>query len=238
MKSSSLNSNMVNWSPETYDAWYETPLGRLSDRLEKDLVFSLADVKQGQRALDVGCGTGIFSIELAKRGIEVTGIDGSEEMLNWARIKAEKEGLRINFLKTNALALPFPDDHFDLILSVCTLCFVEKPQKALLEIKRVLKPDGRIVIGALNRWSPWALVRRVKGLFMETVYNRAEFISPRELGSSLARAGFKNVKVKTCLFSLPVNCGLYLRYSGAHEWFGKTLIPGTGAFIAAVAAGN
>lgn len=226
----------MNWSPETYDAWYETPLGRLSDRLEKELVFSMAGVKRGEKALDAGCGTGVYSIELAKRGIDVTGVDDSEEMLNRAGIKAVKGGLRIKFLNASALNLPFPDNHFDLILSVCMLCFVKEPQRALLEMKRVLKPGGRIVIGALNKWSSWALARRAKGLFRETVYNRAEFISPPELERTLQRAGFDVEENRTCLFFSPINCRMYLRFAMPLEKLGNIITPRMGAFLAASAA--
>jgi len=230
-----LKKNNIDWKPEAYDAWYETTLGRLSGRIEKELIFSLAGLKRGETAIDIGCGTGNYSIELAKRGIDVTGLDDSEEMLSRARIKAGNERLRIDFLRADALALPFPDASFDLVLSVSALCFMKDPQGAIVEMRRVLRPGGRVVIGSLNRWSPWALARRVKGLFRETIYNTAAFTTPRELESALARAGFEAVKVKACLFFLPVNCGPYLKTSNAHERLGNILAPGTGAFLAAVA---
>ncbi|MBI5887069.1 MAG: methyltransferase domain-containing protein [Deltaproteobacteria bacterium] len=231
-----MKRRKIDWRPQAYDAWYETPLGRLSGRLEKELVFSLAGVKQAEAALDLGCGTGIYSIELAKRGMDVTGVDDSQEMLDRARIKAKAEGVRIRFLKADAMALPFPDASFDIVLSVAALCFMEDPHAALMEMRRVLRPGGRVVIGSLNRWSLWALVRRVKGLFRETIYNRAVFTTPRELESALARAGFEGVKVRACIFFLPVNSALYLKTSAAHERLGNALAPWTGAFLAAVAA--
>lgn len=185
--------------------------------------------------MDAGCGTGIYSIELAKRGAWVTALDESSEMLERARDKAGQVGLKMDFIKADALKIPFPDGHFDLVLSVCMLCFVKERETALLEMKRVLRPGGRIIIGLLNRWSPWAFLRRAKGLFKETVYNRTEFISPREIESALEKAGFKEIKTETCLFFLPINSAPYLAFSQAHESIGKRLFPKAGAFMVAVA---
>ena len=109
---------MAAWDPQKYEAWYVTPLGSVSDRLEQELVFSMAGVKEGDRVLDAGCGTGIYSIGLAKKGAIVTGLDASLDMLEWARAKASKAGLKIDFIDADALNLPFPDGHFDLVLSV------------------------------------------------------------------------------------------------------------------------
>lgn len=142
---------MEQWNPDAYDAWYETPLGAVSGRLEKELILSMAGVKKGEKALDAGCGTGIYSIELARRRAITTGIDSSGEMLDWAGAKARKEGLTVEFVSTDALSLPFFDDYFDIVLSVDLLCFVKEREKALLEMRRVLRPGGRLIVGVLNK---------------------------------------------------------------------------------------
>src|SRR4030065_1024204 len=97
------------WNPEEYDAWYKTSLGALCDKLEKELVFSLIAIKHGDAVLDAGCGTGNYTIELAKRGANVVGVDSSEEMLDRARGKAQKTGTEATFQVANAMNLPFPD---------------------------------------------------------------------------------------------------------------------------------
>jgi len=226
---------MAAWDPKKYEAWYETPLGSVSDRLEQELVFSMAGVKDGERVLDAGCGTGIYSIELAKEGARVTGLDASLGMLEWARAKAGRAGRKIDLIKADARNIPFPDGHFDLVLSVCMLCFVRERQAALLEMKRVLRPGGRLVIALLNSRSPWALLRRAKGLFRKSVYRSAEFISPAAIESELREAGFKEIETRTCLFFLPVNSKIYLVFSGLQERLGRKLFPKDGAFLVAVA---
>jgi len=226
---------MNEWEPKEYDAWYDTPLGRTSDWFEKELIFSLTGAKNWGRVLDVGCGTGAYSIELAKRGALTTGVDGSERMLGWAAAKAAKERLYVNFVRADALMLPFPDGHFDFVLSVGALCFAKDEDKALLEMRRVLKPGGRLVVGVLNKWSPWALLRRIKGLFKKTIYQKARFISPPELESSLKRAGFEVKTLQTSLFFLPINSGAYLWAAAPFEKALGMVAPRMGAFIAASA---
>lgn len=226
---------MKPWDPEEYDAWYETPLGNLSDRLEKKLVFSLIGIRPGEAVLDVGCGTGNYTIELARRGAAVVGIDRSEEMLVWARQKVKDERLKVNFQAADALDLPFPDSSFDAVVSNGLLCFLNEPEMALMEMHRVLKPGGRLVVGVLNKWSPWALFRRMKGLFKDTIYNQARFISPPELEGFLKRAGFDVKDDKTCLFFFPISCKLYLRLAEPFERLDRAVTPRMGAFLAASA---
>lgn len=227
---------MPIWKPKDYDAWYATPLGITSDRIEKELLFSMAGVRQGERILDAGCGTGIYSVELARRGGRVTAIDDSSEMIRQAKANAGKAGFKIDFIRADALNLPFPDGHFDLITSVCMLCFIKKKDGALLEMNRVLRPGGRVAIAVLNNRSPWALLRRLKGVLKETAYNRAAFLTRAGIESSLANAGFKDMEIKTCLFFLPINSGHYLSFAEMHERLGRKLLPDAGAFMVAVAA--
>lgn len=220
------------WNPEEYDAWYKTPLGALSDKLEKGLVFSLIEIKHGDAVLDAGCGTGNYTIEMARRGADVIGIDSSEEMLAWARVKAQKTGTEATFHVADAMNLPFPDSSFDAVLSNGLLCFLKEPEKALIEMHRVLKPSGRLVVGVLNRWSPWALFRRVKGLIKDTIYNQAHFISPPELERLIRGAGFDLEETRTCLFFFPINNRVYLKIAEPFERLDRVLIPRTGAFLA------
>ena len=225
----------MKWRPEEYDEWYETPIGGLSDRLEKDRVFSFAGPVKGRVLLDAGCGTGNYSLEAARNGATVYGVDASREMLSGACEKARKEGLKIGLCLADATSLPFHDGQFDIALSVCALCFIRDRQRALLEMHRVLRPGGRVVVAVLNSLSPWALARRVKGLFRESVYKDAEFISPGSLLTSLREAGFKQIRTETLLFYPPVNNGLFLKSFGLWEGAGRRLVPWSGAFLAATA---
>ncbi|MDI6859953.1 MAG: class I SAM-dependent methyltransferase [Methanocellales archaeon] len=208
-----------------YDAWYQTPLGAYANRLEKKLIFELAEQKSGETVLDIGCGTGNYSIELAHMRLEVVGIDPSGNMLKIAREKAEKEGLDIKFILGTAESLPFNDDVFDLVVLVTTFEFLD-PKKAIFEMRRVLKRDGRIIVGVLNRWSVWAFERRIKSLFEKTIFAGARFYSIPEL-----KRFFGKVRWKTTLFAPPHTPSFLLKYFERLEGALSRVFKPFGAFI-------
>src|SRR3981189_583048 len=82
-----------------------------------DLVVGSRKAKTSLDALDVGCGTGFLSLELAGRGHRVTSIDFAPQMLAEARRKAAAQGVAVRFEEGDAEQLPFPGDSFDLVLT-------------------------------------------------------------------------------------------------------------------------
>jgi len=161
-----------------YDKWYQTPKGSYVGNLERELLASLAKPEKRESLLDVGCGTGYFSFYLHQLGLKVTGLDSSEEMLNVAQGKI-KEKKNIEFISGKATNLPFPDNSFDIVTLVTSLGFIKEPHKAISEAFRVARK--RVIIGTLNKYSIWALYRRIEGLFKPTVYKEARFYSLKGL---------------------------------------------------------
>ena len=214
-----------------YDAWFETPLGRLCGDLEKAAILRLANVKQGEYVLDLGCGTGIYSLELARRGARVAGVDSSAEMIAEAELKARREKLPISFHKAQASSLPFASQSFDLIVGVTVLCFAEQPDLILREAHRLLKASGRIVIGELNRRSYWSLLRKAKAIFRESSYRRARFLSTKDLKQLLGQAGFSVLESESMIFFPPINWSLVLQNYRLFERAGSALFPSRGAFM-------
>jgi SAM-dependent methyltransferase len=102
-------------------------------------------------------------------------------MLSFAKEKAGRANLPIRLMQGASEALPFRDGQFDLVLSVTALEFFSDPERAVSEMMRVCKPGGRVVVSVLNKWSLWAVRRRVTSWFKETIFSQCRFYSYREM---------------------------------------------------------
>ncbi|MBI5893244.1 MAG: class I SAM-dependent methyltransferase [Deltaproteobacteria bacterium] len=217
------------FSPNKYDAWYETPLGSLCDRLEKDAIFSL--FKPKGFVLDMGCGTGNYTFEIEKRGGKAIGIDVSIDMILSAKNKAAAKGMKSFFVVGNAEKMPFKNNSFDGVLEVAVLCFTNHIDKVIRETYRILKPEGMIAIGELNRFSYWAFLRRLKSLFKKSIYKNARFYSIKALCKILGNAEFKDLRWSSCLHFPPINSKWFLKGCKFFENISKLLFPKNGAFF-------
>jgi len=183
------NRALPGLGPGLYAEWRAADIGVITDRLERALILELAGNVAGTSVLDVGCGDGDLALELWERGAQVTGIDASQEMIDAARMRAKNQKAAIAFEVAAAEHLPFASEHFDTVVAVTILCFVEDPGPVFREMARVLRPGGRLVIGELGRWSSWAASRRVRAWCGSALWRRARFRSQRELKSLAERAG-------------------------------------------------
>jgi len=185
---------------ENYDSWYETEPGKLVLGIESDVVFEMLNPQKGEKIIDIGCGTGVFSISLAKKGCRVTGIDVSEKMLEKGRLNAEKFNEDIDFTAADASMLPFKDNTFDSAVSVTAFEFMNDINKSFSEILRVVKKGGRIVIGTINKKSSWGYFYESEALQKKSVFRAAGFLD-RAVMDGLHRAGLK--EIRECLFFPP-----------------------------------
>jgi 2-polyprenyl-3-methyl-5-hydroxy-6-metoxy-1,4-benzoquinol methylase len=110
-----------------------------------------AGVKPGQRVLDVGCGTGVVAITAARAGAKVTGADLTPELLALARENSMIGQLDIDWHEADVEQLPFEDRQFDIVLSQFGHMFAPRPDVAIGQMLRVLKPGGMI---AFSTWPP------------------------------------------------------------------------------------
>ena len=100
----------------------------------------------GEKVIDVGCGPGGVHGRLSRAGALVSGIDASPGMVAEARAQAEQHGLNVEVQVGDAEHLPFPDDQFDAALCCHMLYHVPDIRKALTELRRVVRPGGRVLI--------------------------------------------------------------------------------------------
>ena len=140
---------LIRWA-SFYDALANIMTFGQVSRLRR-MTIEQALLQPGETLLDVGCGTGGVTIP-AKRRIgdngTVAGIDPSPEMIAVARRKAQRTGLEIDFRVGVIESLPFQDDTFDVVTASLMMHHLPKhlQVKGLAEIRRVLKPGGRILI--------------------------------------------------------------------------------------------
>jgi demethylmenaquinone methyltransferase/2-methoxy-6-polyprenyl-1,4-benzoquinol methylase len=123
-------------------------------RLWKRRVVELAQIINGDRALDLCCGTGDLALALAQRGAETTGHDFSPQMLEVAKIRSEKlksptpnsQLPTPNFIQGDAQQLPFPENSFDIVTVGYGLRNLTSWEKGLDEMFRVAKPGARLIV--------------------------------------------------------------------------------------------
>ena len=164
---------------------------------QRRTVSALLDPQPGERVLDIGSGPGLLAHELAEalgpQG-RVEGVDVSEAMLAIARGRRAAPGAApVAFQQVSATELPFPDASFDAAVSTQVYEYVEDMPAALAEVRRVLRPGGRLLVLDTD-WDSivWhssnpERMRRVLGVWDEHL---ADPFLPRRLGRLLVNAGF------------------------------------------------
>ena len=138
-----------------YDREYadDTP-GGYALRVRRRKVLELFD-QPGGNVLDVGCGPGVMAHEMVSRGCRFWGVDPSSQMIEIARSRFG-ENDRIRFLLGEAERLEFADDSFDAVLCIGVIDSLRDGRRAVLEMVRVLRPGGTLIVTVANFPSPYA----------------------------------------------------------------------------------
>lgn len=194
---------------DTYgDRWYEAdddPVALLRAESKTKSPWIIAQMKQlgfvtsETKVLDVGCGAGFLSNELAKLGVQVTGVDLSEESLKVAhKYDATKS---VHYQSADAYKLPFADQSFDVLTAMDFLEHVEHPDQIITEFSRVLRPGGIFIFHTFNRnfLAYVVIIKFVEWLVKNTpkhLHVLHLFIKPKELSQYCDRAGM-TVQVMT-----------------------------------------
>jgi ubiquinone/menaquinone biosynthesis C-methylase UbiE len=181
---------------------YEHFMGRWSRRLAKSFI-AFAGLADGERILDVGCGTGSLAFALAEAANlkKVAAIDASEIYLDAAR--AKNKDPRISFERADACALPFEDACFDRAMSLLVLQFVPETERAVCEMCRVVRPGGIVAAavwdafgGMPNQrmfWDTAAVLDPAAAVARGEHYFRP-MTQPNELKETWTRLGLQQVE--------------------------------------------
>lgn len=108
------------------------------------------------KVIDIGCGEGLYSIYLAKKGFDVTGVDISENAIRYAKENAEEAGVKINFIVMNVLNLDRLNDKFDFIFEWALLHHIIPAQreKYIENVSKILKENGKYLSICFNNKNP------------------------------------------------------------------------------------
>jgi ubiquinone/menaquinone biosynthesis C-methylase UbiE len=221
----------------------------------KALSYDLLDLKPGQTLADVGCGIGDDARALVERvspGGEVIGLDASESMIERAIAAGVTPGLR--FAVADAAALPLDDGSCDAVRADRMLQHVEDPLQVLREMRRVLKPGGRLVVVEPD-WKTMALYpgssaggdddRAAQVIFDWQVAHTRHPLIGRRLRALLSQAGFTSIAVTPVAYStmrfLEADLALELTHaaeSAAQEWSDRLSLDEAQAWRAAALAAD
>jgi ubiquinone/menaquinone biosynthesis C-methylase UbiE len=144
----------------------------------------IRDRIKGGKALEVGVGTG-KNLDYYPDNVEITAVDLSPKMLARARRRAGILGLNVRLLEMDAQSLAFPDQCFDTVFATFVFCSVPDPVEGLKELRRVCKPDGRLVV--LEHVRP---ANKLLGIFFDVLN---PFVV-RMMGANINRRTVDNIK--------------------------------------------
>ena len=157
------------WDQLAFEYDPKSPTRRLWARLSVWVDIFEKALEGCCKVLDVGCGAGFPAVFLAKR-FELFGLDLSKNMLSIAEKRAKENKVKINFVQADSHLLPFKDNAFDGVYCKFAIWPLKEPKKAISEMVRVLKPDGRLVVVEVDRKKKGGYTPSLKAKLIYSVY--------------------------------------------------------------------
>ncbi len=155
--------------------------------------FLLRHVRAGDRALDLGCGEGVFTAELAKAGTAAVGVEVAETALSRAHSAHPELEFHLTEIEGR---LPFEDDAFALVWCSEVLEHVADTERFLAEARRVLRPGGRLLLTTPNHPRASILLHGIER-FSEPFGDHLHLYTRTSLRDALTQTGFEGVEVRT-----------------------------------------
>jgi 2-polyprenyl-6-hydroxyphenyl methylase/3-demethylubiquinone-9 3-methyltransferase len=157
------------------------------------------DALAGLRLLDVGCGAGLASEALARRGAVVTGLDAAGAALEAARLHARAEGLDIAYLEGRPEDMP-AGQNYDAVIALEVIEHVAERDTFFAALARLVKPDGLVFLSTLNRTPRSFLMAKLGAEYLLRMlpigtHDWKMFMAPSELGAGLRAAGLPVVDI-------------------------------------------
>lgn len=186
-----------------------------------EAALELGSFPQRSALVEVGCGTGDYSLLLARAGYRMTGVDLSSKSVEAARAKASILGVSgASFVVSDAEALnEIPADSADGVVSFSALRYVPDVRQAFLAIRRVLKANGAAVVDFPNRFCPW--FRLLKTHFGVEHHIHDQHYSTREIVTLMREAGLVDVTARRILFTTYVLPAGLLPLFRVIDWVGE-----------------
>lgn len=224
----SLGQNVLTWLDGGHDpseVWRAVegtrPALAYFRRRKVETALALGHFPSGGAIVEVGCGTGDYTLLLARRGFRMIGVDLSPASIESATRKARTLGVsEVSFVASDAESLhELAANSADGVVSFSALRYVPNVEMALGAIRRVLKPGAAAVIDFPNRYCPW--FRLLKNRFGVETHIHDHHYSTGEIVTLLNRAGFRSVEARRILFTSYVVPTALLPLFKLVDWIGE-----------------
>ncbi|MEK7509950.1 MAG: class I SAM-dependent methyltransferase [Patescibacteria group bacterium] len=195
-----LDHSELQWKEKFSQAARAGKLSVVLDKNPEDYFFYFVEyfrvppLSENSRisVLDVGCGTGEVARWLGEKGFDVWAVDYLAEMIAIARQRTSQSNSNVHFEVADIYHLPFPSEKFDIVLCLGVLQTVNQPKKALVQLSRVLKPGGILVIRTLNslslsslflrniqRYNPYEIMKILEQMQFHSMSLKGVYVFPR-----------------------------------------------------------
>lgn len=153
MSEATVTPEMEALKSKMKSVWSAGDFGKIAVSIESgaEEFIERLNLQEGERVLDVACGTGNTAIPAARAGAIVTGVDIAPNLVEQARARAASENLECRFDEGDAEQMPYADSNFDTVVTMFGAMFAPRPEVTAAELVRVCRSGGRI---AMANWTP------------------------------------------------------------------------------------